>query len=81
MSSFTNTEEYQQKVRDEYWKRNPKIQVAKVSSLLAALGFSGMRSDDIEQITSGNVNATFSCRDHGRSYIQAYKAIAHPVFF
>ena len=63
MSSFTNTEEYQQRVRDEYSKRNPKIQVAEVSSLLAALGFSGMRSDDIEQITSGNVNATFSCRD------------------
>lgn len=62
-SSYTDTEEYQQAVRDEYAKRNPKIQVAEVPPLLAALGFPGMRAEDIERITSGNVNATFACRD------------------
>ena len=63
MSSFTNTEEYQQRVRDEYSKRNPKVQAAEVPSLIAALGIPGARAADIEQITYGNINATFSCRD------------------
>jgi aminoglycoside phosphotransferase (APT) family kinase protein len=62
VDSYTNTEEYQQEVAEQYKKRVTKFTPEQVVDTLAVLGVTATVSD-ITQAAAGNVNATYLTSD------------------
>lgn len=56
--SYSESEEYQKEIREQYQKRNLQLKEEEVKDILGKLGFS-VSVDDISVAEAGNMNATF----------------------
>lgn len=56
---YTETEEYQQEIAEQYKQRIGKFDPSDVLASLGKLGFNSVRAEDLQTTAAGNMNATY----------------------